>query len=445
MTRTLVVSPYAPYRDGIANYAVQEVAALRAAGHDVEVCSPTPSAAQHHLPLGTPSGLLRLVALARGYDRVVVQWYPELLFSGCRHRRDRLAVWGLVRALAGVCDLELRVHEILYEAPADDPRLGVLARHALEAASAVTVHTEPEQARLTEAFGLAPGTVTLVDHGASFQRRTDTTPEEARAELGVPADAFVFLSIGFVQRHKGFDRGVRALRRLRGGPRPLRLYVVGDVRVDHPDLVGYRDELDGLVGATEGAEFRCGYVSDEEFDRWLVAADVVVLPYRQIWSSSVIERAGVYGVPVVVTDVGGLADQAAGLAHATVVADDDALAAAMAAACGAEVAPAEQADLDPVPTGRAAIQARIDAVAAPDATPALAVPALGPTPRAPAVSTKPGVGLVKKVLARLTGWQVDPVAVHVDEVVDALQRDVARLEARLAELEVRDGAADAGA
>src|SRR3546814_3813969 len=60
--------------------------------------------------------------------------------------------------------------------------------------------------------------------------------------------------------------------------------------------------------------FRPGYVSDEEFDRWLVAADCLVLPYREIWSSSVIERAGIYGVPVIATDVGGLAAQGIGRA-----------------------------------------------------------------------------------------------------------------------------------
>ena len=76
-----MVSPYPPYRDGIGSYAVQEVAALRRAGHDVEVLSPLPSAAHHHLPLPSPRSMLALADLAKGYDRVVVQFHPDLFFE----------------------------------------------------------------------------------------------------------------------------------------------------------------------------------------------------------------------------------------------------------------------------------------------------------------------------------------------------------------------------
>ena len=37
MSRILMVTPYAPYRDGIAAYAVQQVKALRRDGNEVEV------------------------------------------------------------------------------------------------------------------------------------------------------------------------------------------------------------------------------------------------------------------------------------------------------------------------------------------------------------------------------------------------------------------------
>ena len=71
-----MVSPYAPNRDGIAAYAVQSVAALRADGHDVEVLSPGPSAAHHHLDLTTPRGALALARRVRAYDKLVVQFHP---------------------------------------------------------------------------------------------------------------------------------------------------------------------------------------------------------------------------------------------------------------------------------------------------------------------------------------------------------------------------------
>ncbi|HEY6591795.1 MAG TPA: hypothetical protein VI751_12315, partial [Actinomycetota bacterium] len=72
--RILMVSPYPPIRDGIAAYAVQSVAALRREGHEVEVLSPGPSAAHHHLDLHGPRGPLVLARRVRGYDKVIIQF-----------------------------------------------------------------------------------------------------------------------------------------------------------------------------------------------------------------------------------------------------------------------------------------------------------------------------------------------------------------------------------
>ena len=69
--------------------------------------------------------------------------------------------------------------------------------------------------------------------------------------------------------------------------------------------------------------------SDEAFDRWIVTADTIVLPYRHIWSSSVAERARLLDRPVIATRIGGLEDQLAGHGYATLVDDNNELAAAM--------------------------------------------------------------------------------------------------------------------
>jgi hypothetical protein len=79
-------------------------------------------------------------------------------------------------------------------------------------------------------------------------------------------------------------------------------------------------------------ELRIEYVSDERFDTWLVAADVVVLPYRYIWSSGVLERARLYDRPVIASDVGGLRDQ--GYSQVVWVSSDEELAVAMHQAAG---------------------------------------------------------------------------------------------------------------
>ena len=80
-TRVLVYAPYPPWRDGIGSYALQQVRAMRRDGMDVEVCSPLPSAAHHHLDARGVRGALALARLARGYDRVVLHFHPDLYYE----------------------------------------------------------------------------------------------------------------------------------------------------------------------------------------------------------------------------------------------------------------------------------------------------------------------------------------------------------------------------
>ena len=71
--RVLVIADYPPPYGPVVDATVAEVRALRALGHEVEVCSPAPSAAHHHRDLGSVRGLASLVMLARRFDRVLVR------------------------------------------------------------------------------------------------------------------------------------------------------------------------------------------------------------------------------------------------------------------------------------------------------------------------------------------------------------------------------------
>ncbi|MDQ3897768.1 MAG: glycosyltransferase family 4 protein, partial [Actinomycetota bacterium] len=318
--RVLMVTPYPPLRDGIAAYAVQSVARLRAAGHEVEVLSPDPSAAHHHLDLRSWRGPLALAKRVPRYDRVVVQFHPDVFFPvPCGKWRFVAACAGLEAVFRVAGDLEVRVHEADYSSGRGGGVAARAARHMWAAAGKVVVHSEAERDAFCEGFGLAPGRVSVVDHGADFVSYTNADRAQARALLGIPDEQFMFLSIGFIQPHKGFDRAVRAFAGL--GELGCRLDVVGSVRVEEQAYLDHHEELARLIAATPGAALHTRWLSDEEFDRWLVAADVVVLPYRRIWSSSVLERAALYRRPIIVTAVGGLESQGNGRA---VVVEDDA-------------------------------------------------------------------------------------------------------------------------
>jgi glycosyltransferase involved in cell wall biosynthesis len=459
--RILMVSPYPPLRDGIAAYAVQAVAALRGEGHEVEVLSPGPSAAHHHLDLQGPRGPLALARRVRGYDKVVIQFHPDIFYpvpsTPLRHAQVSLALLVAVRAARSS---EVIVHEIDYRIGRRRGPDGIAARRLWRRVDRVVLHTEGERRDFIEAFGVRPERTAVVAHGANFVRRTSMTRQAARRSLGIPDEELVFLAIGFIQPHKGFDRAVRAFDGL--GAHGCSLHVVGSVRVDEPEYLVYLAELRGLVEATPGAHLHDQYVSDELFDRWLVAADVVVLPYRNIWSSGVLERALLYERRVIATAVGGLSQQAGERPGITLVGEAD-LAAAMwrlrdgAGTGAASPAPAAEA----WPAGGERLRERVQeqvvaratrrrgmrvqagvggaggvgggaAAAASTAAgqaslPLRRLPPLGlPAP----TSARPGVSLVKRLLRRATAWQVDPLVAQVNALrevtIQALERSAQR-------------------
>jgi hypothetical protein len=319
----------------------------------------------------------------------------------------------------------------------------------------VIVHTDAERAAFLEAFEVPADRVRVAPHGEHFTRRTSLDRVEARRRLGIPVEDFMFLSLGFIQPHKGFDRAIRAFAGL--GAFGCRLDVVGSVRVEDPAFVAHLLELEDLARATSGVTVHEQYVSDEEFDRWLVAADVVVLPYRHIWSSGVIERAALYDRPVIASRVGGLDAQAR--QGTVLVSDDEGLARAMWEAAGrSDVAPApkEPWAFDGAPdreTVMAEIVARAAAhrgvvVPGPSAAAASSSAASAP-PRAANRSSAPlrrvpslnlpstasarfGAGLTKRLVRRLTAWELQPIV----EQVNVLQRaavEAAELAAREAD------------
>ncbi|MEM9653212.1 MAG: hypothetical protein AAGA65_14020 [Actinomycetota bacterium] len=453
---TLLVTPFAPYRDGIAAYAAQELRRLREGGEAVTVLSPQPSAARLHLPLGGPRGIARLGRVVADYDRTVIQFAPEMLFGRCRSAAQRTAVWAGLAAVARRTSLDLRIHEVEYGPLEQNPMERRAAALALGQADRVTVHTEAERDSLDRLTGLGRR-IEIVDHGRDFAPTVVRNQAEARAELGLEPGGFVFLAIGFLQHHKGFDVAVDAIDRMPNVG--ARLYVVGSARVDHPDITGYVAHLRSRCAAVAPATLHERFVSDVEFDLWLQAADAVVLPYREIWSSGVIERARLFDTRVLASDLPELRDQAP--ADTVFFSGVDDLAIAMEKLCTMSGDPGRIAEsVESDRSGRAhrapaawevdrsmpdrdQIQSQITARARSseiDAT-GLAEPtnrtvggaidpllSIGHLHRPEPVSARPGVTPVKRMIERLIAWQVEPLAAQIESLQRATIAAVASLE-----------------
>ncbi len=196
-------------------------------------------------------------------------------------------VWLKICQVLGM-HLVWTVHNVLPHAPvfADD----VAARRALVAASdLVLAHSQSALAELA-ALGAVARRSAVIDHGpiASIQ----STPPLSTP--GADGDARRFLFFGRVQEYKGVDDLIAAF------------VAMPDDTAAHLTLAGQCD--DPRLRSGSRVVLRLAYVADGEVAQLLAAADVVVLPFRQVTTSGSAMLALSHGRPLIIPDLPGLAD-----------------------------------------------------------------------------------------------------------------------------------------
>jgi glycosyltransferase involved in cell wall biosynthesis len=153
---------------------------------------------------------------------------------------------------------------------------------------------------------------------------------EARAELGVPVDAKVLVSVGTLVRRKGFHRVIACMPELLSREPNLLLLIVGGAGAEGDDSAELREQVARL--GIEGRVLFLGPMPAERLRVPLSAADCFVLASSYEGWANVLLEAMACGLPVVATDVGGNAQVVASDRVGRIVPFDDAGALASALA-----------------------------------------------------------------------------------------------------------------
>ncbi len=168
----------------------------------------------------------------------------------------------------------------------------------------LVVHTEHGRVRLVGELGLDPARVHVIPHGVLTPAGDAPLPPELP-----DFDGTVVLCFGLLRPYKGIDVLLEAWR----GIERAELWVVGAARMDVAPL---------RAAAPPGVRFVERFVSEGEAAALFRRADLAVLPYREIDQSGVLFTALGFGVPLVLSDVGGFPDVARAGAAELVPPDD---------------------------------------------------------------------------------------------------------------------------
>jgi beta-1,4-mannosyltransferase len=142
----------------------------------------------------------------------------------------------------------------------------------------------------------------VIPHGHYRGEYPDrVTREEARSRLGLSPTDQVLAFIGNIRPYKGVPRLVRAFRKLTD-PEAV-LIVAGE-----PWLAELSQEIEAAAAGDLRIRLFLHFIPDEEVQWYLRAADLVVLPYKDILNSGSALLALSFDLPILVPDKGAMGE-----------------------------------------------------------------------------------------------------------------------------------------
>jgi len=174
----------------------------------------------------------------------------------------------------------------------------------------IFVHTQKMKNELCEDFDVPEGAVTVIRHPINDAfPDTDLSPSEAKQKLGLREDQKAILYFGRLRPYKGIEYLLAAFRQLVERHSDYRLIIAGEPKKgSEPYLHEIRETLEKDFKPSQIIS-RMQFIPDADMELYLKAADVLVLPYKDIFQSGVLFLAYSYGLPVVATDVGSFREE----------------------------------------------------------------------------------------------------------------------------------------
>ena len=125
-----------------------------------------------------------------------------------------------------------------------------------------------------------------------------------KKDFGFDENSKLLLFFGYVRKYKGLDLLIDALAELVKRDSTYKLLAAGEF---YDDDKYYRDKVESL-NLVNSVKLLNEFIPNEEVAKYFQPSDLVVLPYRSATQSGILNLAYGFYKPVLVTNVGGLAE-----------------------------------------------------------------------------------------------------------------------------------------
>jgi D-inositol-3-phosphate glycosyltransferase len=174
----------------------------------------------------------------------------------------------------------------------------------------IFVHTQRMKNELISDFGVADQSVTVIRHPINDAfPDSELTPSDAKRQLGLSEYNKTILCFGRIKPYKGIELLLTAFRSLATRDEQYRLVIAGEVQKGNE--VYWASLVESMASEIQRGQVipKTQFIPDEEIEIYFKAADVMVLPYKDIFQSGVLFLGYSFGLPVIVTDVGSFREE----------------------------------------------------------------------------------------------------------------------------------------
>jgi glycosyltransferase involved in cell wall biosynthesis len=308
-----ITGEFPPMRGSIGDHTARLATAVMAQGHEVGVLTSTeargaklPGAEIFPLVEQWNLGSWRAIGeAARGYDVLHLEYQAGAFGMGLAPQLMADAT----RLFTGGKPFVTTFHDLLlpYLFPKAGRARGWSVRHLARASDGVVVTNEEDaealrQQGVTRLWQIPIASPLPLDPGPDFDR------EAWRESWNVGLQHKLLVHFGFINRAKGVETLLRAYDGLLRAGQPVRLLMAGDpLGASDPSNKAYLEEIHHLAGELNLEEpwiQWTGDLSEQELIRSILAADLIVLPFREGASlrRSTLVMSLSLGRPVVTTE-----------------------------------------------------------------------------------------------------------------------------------------------